>query len=386
MKSVGIICEYNPFHNGHLYHLNKVKEMCPDYTVILVMSGHFLQRGEPAILNKWDRTKISLEYGVDLVIELPFLFSTRGADVFAYAAVEILNHLQVDKIIFGSELNNINFLKKIAGINYEDELFKEIIKSKLNEGNSYPAAFNKAINEITNESLETPNDILGVSYIKAINKINPKIEALTIQRTNDFHSEKIDNKIASATSIRKAIKEKKDIKDVVPPFTNELLNNNNIFLIEDYFHLLKYKIFVDSNYLNTFHSVDEGIENRILKYITKSSSIDELIKSVKTKRFTYNKIRRMFTHIMIGLTKEFVTKFPNVPYIRILGFNNNGQNYLNKIKKLVEIPIISNITKFSHPVLELEKRVTGVYASVLNETNKNNLIEQEYKNHPIKKD
>lgn len=386
MKSVGIICEYNPFHNGHLYHLNMVKEMCPDYTVVLVMSAHFLQRGEPAILDKWDRTKISLEYGVDLVVELPFLFSTRGADIFAHAAVEILNHLKVDKIIFGSELNDIDFLKKIASIDLESNEFKDYIKNNLNEGKSYPVAMNKAINKLTRENLETPNDILGVSYIKAINKINPNIEAQTIKRTNDFHSKELTGNIASATSIRKAIIEKKDIKNVVPSMTYELLNNNNIFLIENYFHLLKYKILVDSEYLNKYHSVDEGIENRIIKYISKSHSIDELIKNVKTKRFTYSRLRRMFTHILTGLTKDFVNKYKSVPYIRILGFNKKGREYLNKIKKEIEIPTVSNINQFNHPVLELEKRVTGIYASILNEKEKNKLIENEYKNHPIKKD
>lgn len=385
MKAVGIICEYNPFHNGHLHHLNKVKELCPNHNIILVMSGHFLQRGEPAILTKWDRTKISLEHGIDLVIELPFLFSTRGADVFAYAAVEILNHLKVDKIIFGSELNDIHFLKKIAEIDTSDKEFKQIIKFHLNEGDNYPTAFNKAINKLTGQNLKTPNDILGVSYIKAINKINLDIEALTIKRTNDFHSEKLNNKIASATSIRKAIINKEAINEVVPKITHELLHNNNIFLIEDYFHLLKYKILIDKEILNKYHSVDEGIENRIIRYITKSNSIDELINKIKTKRYTYNRLRRMFTHILIGLTKDFVKTYPNIPYIRILGFSNKGQDYLNKIKKEIKIPLISNINKFEHPVIDLEKRVTAVYASILNENDKNQLIEAEYKNKPIKK-
>ena len=168
MKSIGIIAEYNPFTNGHLYHLNKIKEKYEDYTIILVMNGHFSQRGTPSIINKFKRTEIALKLGIDLVIELPYPFATQSADFFAYGAITILEHLKVEKIVFGSESDNINDLELIAKTQINnDELDKLVgIYSKL--GYNYPTALSNSIFDLTNKKIITPNDLLGVSYIKVI--------------------------------------------------------------------------------------------------------------------------------------------------------------------------------------------------------------------------
>ena len=380
MKSIGIICEYNPFHNGHLYHLNKIKEMFKGYTIILVMSGHFMQRGEVSTINKWDKTSIALSYGVDLVIELPFVFSTQSADIFSKGAIEILNALNVDKIVFGSECGDINILKELANIQINNKKYDNLVKTYLNEGMNYPTAMSKALSVFSKYKIDSPNDLLGLSYVKEILKQNSNIEPVCIKRTNEYHNLELKNEIISASAIRNALKEKKDISLYVPNKTLSYLNN--VLFIDDYFDLLKFKIISCDN-LNIYQTVDEGIENRIKKYIIKSNSLSELIEKIKTKRYTYNKLNRMFTHILCDFTKEKSKKFKDIEYIRVLGFTNNGKNYLNRIKKEISIPIITNFSSIKNEMLDLEYKSTCIYALKLNDEEKIKLIEAEYKNKPI---
>ncbi|MFA5604034.1 MAG: nucleotidyltransferase [Bacilli bacterium] len=381
MKSVGIICEYNPFHNGHLYHLNKVKELYPDFTIILVMSGNFLQRGESSIIDKWSKTKIALEHGIDLVVELPYAFSSQSADLFARGSIELLDHLKVDAIVFGSETNDIDLLTKIADLSMSDN-FNESVKSYMDLGFSYPKALSEAINKTTGDNVDTPNDILGISYIKELKRLNSSIKPVTIKRTNNYHSLELNNDIVSASSIRKALLDGIDVINYVPENSYKYLKKE-LHFIDNYFSLLKYKILSEIDTLNVYQTVDEGIENRIKKYIIHSKSLDELIMNIKTKRYTYNKIRRMLTHILCNFTKEEANNFEHIEYVRVLGFTNNGKQYLSKIKKDLLIPLITNYSKLNNKMLDLEFRVTCVYASILNEKDKINLIESEYKNHPL---
>jgi len=372
MKSVGIICEYNPFHNGHLYHLNKVKEMYPGYAIVLVMSGPFLERGDVCIINKWNKTDIALEMGVDLVIELPFVFSSQSADIFAYGAISILNHMKVEKIIFGSECNDINKLKMIADLKEDEE-----IKSYLSIGYSYPKALNEFIRSKTGISIQEPNDILGISYIKAINKLDSNIEPICIQRTNSYNSKEISGIISSATSIREKIKNNESISAFIPKYVEKYIDKISI---NDYFDILKYKI-ISSKDLSIYQTVDEGIENRIKKYIFEVNNLDELITKIKTKRYTYNKLRRMFVHILCDFTKEEAKRLKEITYIRVLGFNKIGRNYLNEIKKEITISIITNYSDLKDEMLELEFRVNSIYASIFKE--KNYLSKLEYTHKPV---
>ena len=212
MKAIGIIAEYNPFHNGHLYHLNKIKEEYPDYTIILVMNGNFTERGEVTIIDKWKRCDIALELGIDLVIELPFPFATQSADFYAYGAVTLLEKLQVEKIVFGSESNNIEDLKLIAETQINNSEFDKLVKVYCKLGNNYPTALSKALEDLTSKKITTPNDLLGISYIKAIVENNYKIIPETIKRTNNYHDKELTNSFSSATSIRESLKENLDIK------------------------------------------------------------------------------------------------------------------------------------------------------------------------------
>ncbi|MCM1371026.1 MAG: nucleotidyltransferase [Clostridium sp.] len=377
MGSVGIICEYNPFHNGHLYHIKKIKEMFPNDTIILAMSGNFTQRGDVSIINKWDKTFIALNYGIDLVIELPFAFSTQSADIFSKGSIQILNSLNVEKLVFGSECGDIKKLYNLANLVINNNEYDLKVKEYLDKGINYPSAMSKAIKDLTGSTIKEPNDLLGFSYIKEIIKTNSKIKPFCIKRTNNFNSSSLNSNIVSAKAIREALKENKEINNYVPNLILKYIKNINIK--DNYFNLLKYKILTSKD-LGIYQTVDEGIENRIKKYIATANSLEELINLIKTKRYTYNKINRMFTHILCSFTKEEAKNLNNIEYIRIIGFNSKGKQYLNKIKKGINIPIITNFSSIKNDMLNLEFRSTCVYSSILKE---NNLIEDEYKNKPI---
>ncbi len=380
MEIIGIICEYNPFHNGHLYHIEQIKKMFPNSLIILVMSGHFGQRGEVSLINKWDKTKIALNYGIDLVVELPFHFASQAADIFAEGAIKILTNLHVSKIVFGSECNDVNFLNNLADIQLNNENFSKIMKEYIDLGNNYPTAMSKALKKISGKTISSPNDLLGLSYIKEIKKQNSFIIPITIKRTNDYNSIDLNQKIVNATSIREAIKNHISINNFVPELSLKLIDEN--VNIEKYFQFLKYKIISEIDSLNRYQSVDEGIENRIKKHIYLCNSVEELINSIKTKRYTYNKIGRMLIHILCGFTKEEAKKQKDSIYIRILGFNERGQKYLKDIKKNINIPVISNYST-SKGLLDLEFRVNAIYASIFDIEKQNELIQLEYKSKPI---
>ena len=379
MQKIGIICEYNPFHYGHKYHINEIKKKYKDSLIILVMSGPFTQRGDASVINKWDKAKIALENDVDLVIELPFVFATQGADVFSLGAIEILNHLKVDKLVFGSESNNITELTKLAASSLNNKSYDILVKDYLSNGVNYPTALSKALEDINGTIINTPNDLLGLCYIKEIMKQHSNIEPVSIKRTNDYHDKELKDYITSATSIREGIKNKESVVKYLPNNVHQYVNN---VFIDDYFDLLKYKILTED--ISNIQTVDEGIENRIKKYIYVSNTLEELITNIKTKRYTYNKLKRMFVHILCNFTKDEAKKNKHVKYIRVLGFNDNGQKYLKEIKKDIEIPIITNYTKDNSKLLEIDFRVNSVYSYIF--TNSLELTQNEFKNKPIKKE
>ena len=384
LKKIGIICEYNPFHNGHLYHINKIKEMFPDSIIILVMSGNFTQRGEISLINKWDKTEIALTYGVNVVVELPFVFATQSADIFAKASIEILSTLNVDTIVFGSETNDIKKLTLMAETQINNKEYDKLVKKYLDEGINYPTALSKALFQITGKNVNKPNDILGISYIREILLQKTNIEPICIKRNNDYNSIELNDSITSASSIRYALEQGDKVESYVPEKT-ALYLEKELHFNSNYFNLLKFTILTHIDELYKYQTVDEGIENRIKKYIVKAVSLDDLILKVKTKRYTYNKLSRMFTHILCNFTKEEAQKFKKIEYIRVLGFDLKGKEYLNQIKKDIDVPLITNFSSIKSEMLNIEYRATGVYASILNEPEKIKMIESEYKNTPIMK-
>ena len=377
--AVGIIAEYNPFHNGHLYHLNKIKKMYPNEEIILVLGGNFTERGTPSIIDKWKKTDIALKAGINLVIELPYTIATESADYFSYGAVTILEKLKVDKLVFGSETNDIKLLIELVDTELNNEEFDPLTKIYMKMGENYPTALSKALLDLTGKSINLPNDLLGISYIKTIKKNNYKIKPICIKRKDNYNNKELEDKISSATSIREALKNNINIDNQIPNFVKPYLNN--LHFQEDYFKFLKYKIMLEDD-LSIYQTVDEGLGDKIKKEIVNSTSYDDLINKVKTKRYTYNKINRMLNHILCGFTKELAEKTKDIEYIRVLGFDNIGQSYLNKVKKDVDIPVISNFSKNKSSMIQMEFISTAVYASILDEENKKKMIQQEYINHP----
>lgn len=371
--AIGLIAEYNPFHNGHMYQIEKIKKMFPDEEIILVLSGNFTERGDLSIINKWKKCDISLKAGINLIVELPFVFATQSADTFSFGAISILEKLRVDKLVFGSESNNINDLQTIAKCQIENDDFDKLVKIYSKFGENYPTAISKAVYDLTGKKVDTPNDLLGISYIKTILKNNYKIKPICIKRENNYHDITIKN-ISSATAIRKALKERQEIIDTVPDFVIPYLDN--LHFIDDYFPMLKYKIITDDD-LSRYQTVDEGIENKLKKEILMCKSYEELISKIKTKRYTYNKISRMLLHILVGLKKDFIKEINNIEYIRILGFDSIGRNYLNKVKKEIDIKILSKFERNCSKVLDFEFHTTKIYDIY----NKEDLVKEEYKNH-----
>lgn len=377
MESVGIIAEYNPFHNGHLYHLNKIKEKYKDATIVLVMSGNFTQRGDVSIIDKWKKTQIALKAGIDIVVELPFPFATQSADYFSYGSITLLEKLKVNKVIFGSESDNINDLEIIADTQLNNPDFDKLVKIYSKFGYNYPTALSLALKDLTKKEIKEPNNLLGISYIKAIRQNHYKIKPELVKRTNNYHEEELNENLSSATAIRKALKEGKDIKDQVPEFITDHLTD--LHYIEEYFQLLKYKIITEKD-LSIYNTVEEGIDQKLKKEIINTTSYDDLINKIKSKRYTYNKISRMLIHILCNFTKEKKEKFKEISYIRLLGFSDKGRKYLNSIKKDLDIPLISKISRNKDPMLEFEIETTKIYSLNLDPEKQVELINKEYRN------
>lgn len=377
MKVIGIVCEYNPFHLGHLYQLKKVKEIYPNSIIITICSSYFTQRGDVSVMNKWDKAKVALSHGSDLFIELPFAYATQSSDIFAKGALQILNHLKIDTLVFGSESDDVNSLINLAKIQLKNNNYDELVKKYLKQGYNYPTALSKSLEKISNIKINQPNDLLALSYIKEIIKNNYKITPITIKRTNDYHQTSInETNIISANLIRKELKNNNSITKYIPYNTNQYIKKISLDL---FYPFLKYQIINNSKNLNKILTVDEGIENRIIKNINKCDNYNDLIMKIKTKRYTYNKINRMLLHILTNFTKEEAQNI-EINYIRLLGFTLKGQQYLNSIKKDIKIPIITRYKPNISLLLDIELRVSTIYSYI---TNSNDLITLEYAGKPI---
>ncbi|QTA38075.1 nucleotidyltransferase [Thermosipho ferrireducens] len=361
MKVLGIIVEYNPMHNGHLYHLQKAKELIdPDYT-IAVMSGNFCQRGEPAIINKFARARMALKHGIDIVFELPTIYAIQDAGGFAYGAIGVLHKTNtVTDIVFGSESADINFLEKVALLLHnQPEGFGQLLKKELKKGLSYPNARKYALkNFLTSSSdeikkLEKSNDILGIEYIRAIFKYKSKIKYHVIKRIgSNYNDPAFKGKFSSATAIRRLIKEKKDISQTLPEknlkiLENEIANGRGPVFLEDLtcFVIPLFRKMRREDF-EKIYGFNEGLDLRFFKYSRECGTLQSLIESIKAKRFTYSRIRRLILMTMLNIEKEFaeLSNKYGPQYLRVLGFTKKGQVLLSKIKKRTFIPIITTVS------------------------------------------
>ena len=334
MKIVGIICEYNPLHNGHLYHFNKIKEESKADIVICVMSSSFSSRGDLSIFDKFTKTKQALNLGIDLVVELPLIYTIQRADIFADNAVKILNNLNVSEIWIGSEANDISIYEKYYNNN------------EINNKDDYYTSYkDKANMDLLS------NDILGFSYYKSIRDNKFNIELKTIKRIeNNYLDKNLNNSsIQSALSIRNNIE---NIEKYTPEY---VYNDKNLILDENkLFKYLKYKILSTSvNDLKTIYFVDEGLENKLYDIID-YDNYQDFIDYLSSKRYSKTRIKRMLTYVLLNITKDMANKAYEIDnsFVRILGYNDKGKAYLNSIKK--NNTIYTNIKNNINQILDIE--------------------------------
>jgi len=383
MKACGIVVEYNPLHNGHVYHLNKSKELTNCDVVIGVMSPNFVQRGEPSIVSKKERVKAALDAGVNIVVELPTLYVVENANIFAKYALQILNELKVSSICFGSESGDTKeFLDKYSKSSLLTPHLDFLVSDLMNEGYAYPKAMAIALKQMDEIRLETPNDILGLAYYQEIKNNNYPIEIHTIKRVNNYNDDSLNYENVSAKAIRQALKENKTIDDYTP-----MKLNGNLFYLEEYFDLLKYKILTMSlEELNGIHLMEEGIENLFKKKIVEAHNMYEFINLCVSKRYTFARIKRTIIHILINTKKEFAKEIlaSNIKYVRLLGIDDKGSRYLKEKRKEIEIPLLSKFRGNSYALLQYEKQATYAYASVKSESIRSKLYEEEHFLFPIR--
>ena len=334
--------------------------MFPDSYLILVLIGNFTQRGEISVINKWDKTKIALDYGYDLVVELPFSFATQSANFYAKGAIEILNKLDCDYLVFGSELNDVETFKKLVDMTNNNKKYDKLVKKYIDMGNNYPFACSLALKELTGKLIDKPNDVLALEYIRNIKITNSKIKPISIKRTNNYHEEEISKKITSATSIRHNINNIKKIKNTMPEGIINLISKINY---NKYFSLIKYQI-ISSDNLNDYLDVNEGIENKLKKVINDSKDLNELILNTKSKRYSYSRIQRMLLHIVCKFKKS--DNILSLNYIRVLGMSNNGKKILKDIKGKIDVPIITKYQKKYDNLFSIDKKANSIYSLLTN--------------------
>ena len=344
---LGIVSEYNPFHNGHIHHLQISKQLTKTDFTVAVMSGNFVQRGDTALVDKWSRAEMALKAGIDLVIELPTVYALSSAENFADGAVKILNSLGVvDFISFGSEIGEITPLLDVANILYkEPKEFSSLITAQLRSGLSYPKAREIAISQFFGSSqkytsiVSNPNNILGVEYLKALKKQKSHIRPLTIKRDYaDYNSTQEKNGIASATAIRTMIKNNKNIHKVVPYETYEILEKciNSGTVIPSIATFEKEIIYtlrkMSLSEIAELPDVSEGLENKIKSAANNFNTLEDLIANIKSKRYTQSRIQRILLYTLLNISKKDINQSKRViPYIRVLGFNKHGKRIISAI-------------------------------------------------------
>ncbi len=400
MKSVGVIVEYNPFHNGHKFHLDQARKQSNADVVIAVMSGNFLQRGEPALVSKWARTEMALNGGADLVFELPYFFATQNADIFATGSVKLLAAANCHSLCFGSESGDIHtFTETLNFLSEKNDEFQDKVKEYSSQGLSYPKALSLSFEALSPDNhlldLSKPNNILGLQYVTAIQKEKLSITPLTIIRKNaNYHDEHFASaSIASATSIRKSLFSQngslEEIHSYLPPTTYDLLQKykheyRQFHSWEDYWHLLKYKLLLSSTEeLRGIHEVEEGLENRLKQVALKANSFHDFMKQIKTKRYTWTRLQRVCLHILMNTKREEMNNIAAPKYLRLLGMSEIGREYLRREKKNLQLPVISKLS-INKEMLEQDIRASRLYALGLkDQTAQERLLSLEFTQPPI---
>jgi len=400
---LGIIAEYNPFHNGHLHHLNESKKITNSDYCIAIMSGNFTQRGEVSIVDKWKKAKMAINNGVDLVIELPTLYAISSAENFAAGAIKILDSLDVvDFISFGSESNDITLLDDIANVlAFEPAQYKTLLSHELARGESFPKARENAVMMYLNDIrrfanvLSSPNNILGIEYLKSLKRQKSKIKPITIKREGSKYNDITvprSSRFASATAIRNLCQSTDDITPLqkfIPETTFDILEENikkgnfvknlSAFDKEILYNLRK----MSTDEIANLPDVSEGLEFSLKNAANQCNSVVELLSIVKSKRYTQTRLQRILLYSILDITKnDMEISQYTTPYVRVLGFNNKGQELLSEIsKRNKKLEIVSSVKKFMDKTsnknlkLMMEKDIwaTNVYTLGFEYESKGNL-------------
>ena len=384
MAVVGIVSEFDPFHNGHNYLVEEAKRVTNADAVVTVMSGSFTQRGMPSMVSKSAKTECALLGGVDIVLELPVTFALSSAERFAFGAVSILDSCGiVTHIAFGSECADIDKITRVARAAVKQTVIDRI-KELMKSGSSFACARKTAVCEEIGDDcdvLDSPNDILAVEYVKALDKLNSSIIPVTIKRMGAMHgADAPSNNIASASFIRNCVTRDKDVKDFVPESTYNILcrekRNGDLRFLTDRPIMLGFRR-VDKEYFSLLPEVREGLENRLYTAASICTSFDQFVSSVSCKRYTAASVRRIAMYGMIGITVDLLTDSPE--YVRLLGATKNGEAYLKAMKQNCRLPMITK-TADAENLLKLEIRasmVASAFAEKIGES------DEEYKKLPI---
>lgn len=390
MKITGVVAEYNPFHLGHEYQLKMARNLSGCDCLAVVMSGNYVQRGEPAIIDKFKRAEAAIFGGADIVIELPMPFSCQNAEMFAFAAIKELKSLNIDSISFGCENDNAELLKKIAAVQLSPK-FNTYIKEEMKKGLSYPNAMSNALKSVMGneaESIYSPNNVLAVEYIKSAMKLNLNLEYYPVKRLGMNHNDtEISGPFHSASVIRKQIME--------GSYRNLKLTEKSIQMIDEFFRehkkyntlnnyldFLYYKI-INTTELDKFYEIKEGLDNKILSQVYKHKNIDDFIMSLKSKRYTYSKLRRSLLNILLDIKTVDIINImsTSTDYIKVLSFNNTGRKAI-KYAKNNGTKIINrhsdykkyNLNPEKLPIFSITKRSSNIYYLTL----ENRKINSEY--------
>lgn len=382
MKTVGIIAEYNPFHTGHEYHIKKARKITGAECVVVIMSGNFVQRGTPAIADKFTRAETALIGGADLVIELPVIYSTGSAEIFATGAVSILNKIGgIDHIAFGTESDDIETLNQMADILCDEpEEFKNLLQKNLKKGLNMPTARKDALTALLpkiSAAIDTPNNILGVEYLKALKTFHSNIKPIIIKRMGSgYHSEELSEDFASATALRECfnLEDFSNLNRFMPEKVFELYKSKHCSALpvfaEDMDMILYHTLISEQNNLEKYLDVNNNLANKINNVLKSGEilSFNDLVMALKSKEVTYTRISRALLHTVLGITNDdlFMIKDNNYPcYGRILGFSETGRKFLNNIRKNTELTLITNLSDNFEKLNDVQKKLlqTDIFAA-----------------------
>ncbi|MGO4542969.1 nucleotidyltransferase [Paenibacillus sp. 2TAB19] len=412
MRTVGLIVEYNPFHNGHHYHLQQSRKITGADTVVAVMSGNFLQRGEPALLDKWSRTRMALEGGCDLVIELPVAYATHAAEWFAYGAVALLEATGVvDAFCFGTESGELAPLQQAADLLADEPPdFRASLKQLLDTGVNYPNAYSAAVAAYLSEQGHTdtasfpfaqPNHTLGLHYLLALRRLEGRMQPFTIAREKSQYNDQTisDSQIASATAIRKLLLEERNLAPIrayVPSSTYHIIEEQwsaghcPISWTNFMQPLLHQTVTRSASQLAELRDISEGMEHRLLRTLPELTSMqfEELLVMLKTKRYTRTRLQRALLSVLLGHEKpSFTTEklASGVQYIRVLGFTEKGKQLLRRMRTTSSLPVLLSAARAPEPYsyLELDTRASAVYMLGRGDTVPSEALFRDFKEKPV---